>query len=146
MRWTMWLCVALAVTTVTSASLLDGISGVVSMVQTRGDLADKIRNVEKGRLLLIAFTGKTSHLNKGDIAFFMAIHEALFDKELAADFLVYTGPISDAMASQYSLHSFALPKVMVCQGPGKYHEYTGGKQAIHISRWLKRFRRTETDL
>lgn len=128
------------------SSLIDGISGVVTIVNSRNDLAERIKTIQDGRLLMIAFTGKTDHLNKSDITFFMAIHQALYDKTLQTDFLVYSGPISDAMANQYSLHSFALPKVVVSQGPGKHRTYDGGRKPVHITRWLQRLKRTETDL
>ena len=146
MFWTFSVFLFVLLACAVKTSLLEGISGVVIVIDNRSDLADRIKNLEKGRLLFIAFTGKVDHLIKSDIALFMAIHEALFDKNLAADFFVYSGPISDAMENQYSLHTFALPKVIVSQGPGKHLDDDGGKPAVHVDRWIKRFRRTETDL
>lgn len=127
-------------------SLLDGLSGVVPILKTRQELADKIKAVNKERLLFIAFIGKSDHLNKSDLAFFMSIHQALYQKDLMADFIAYSGAISDAMANQYSLHSFALPKVIVALSPGNYRSYDGGRKPIHVVRWIERLRRTSTDL
>ena len=131
---------------VTASSTLDGISGLVTVIKKRQELAERVKNVERGKVLLIAFTGNPDFLNKADLAHFTAIHEALYDKSLEADFIIYAGPISDAMANQYALHSFALPKVVACRGSEQVHVYDGGRQAVHVQRWLHRLKRVETDL